>query len=74
MVVAAFNQEKALVGAFLVILRIFMWTFVSSSTEQHDEEDKQHQGEHQLGHRLLHGGVGGLVDPLGLEHLLTVMR
>ena len=24
--------------------------------EQHDEEDKQDQGEHQLGHRLLHGG------------------
>ena len=32
-VVAAFNQEKALVGAFSVITNLrFGWTFVSSST------------------------------------------
>ena len=30
--VDAFNQEKALVEAFSVIIRTFVWTFVSSST------------------------------------------
>ena len=59
MVVGAFNQEKALEGAFSVVTNLcFVWTFVLSSTgHTWAEVQEEHEARHCWGQnwdRLLH--------------------
>ena len=62
-VVAAFNQEKALVGAFSVITNLRMELFealitaarISEETEERDEEDRDCLGDEERCWRLSGG-------------------